>query len=302
MPDSGLTIVVPVYNEAQAIERSIADLIAIKQNAEFDVEVVLVDDGSEDGTQEVLLRHADVGFRMIRHTENRGYGASLKSGLDVAQHRYVAITDADGTYPNHRIVEFYEKAVQEDLDMVVGARTGGAVHIPFIRRPAKWALNQLANYLTRKRIPDLNSGLRVMRKDAVREFLGILPDGFSFTTTITLALLTNNRSVSFVPINYQHREGKSKIRPIYDTLNFIQLILRTVLYFDPLRVFLPASFALITVSLMWGLFSWVVLGLFADASSLLLFLSGIQLGAIGLLADLINRRTAPATATGRPQA
>jgi glycosyltransferase involved in cell wall biosynthesis len=291
MPDSGLTIVVPVYNEVRAIERSIADLIAIKQNAGFDVEVVLVDDGSEDGTQEVLLRETGVGFQMIRHSENRGYGASLKSGLAAAQHQYVAITDADGTYPNHRIVEFYEKAVRDNLDMVVGARTGENVHIPFIRRPAKWVLNRLANYLTRKRIPDLNSGLRVMRRDAVREFLGILPDGFSFTTTITLAFLTSNRSVHFEPIDYHHREGKSKIRPIYDTLNFLQLILRTVLYFDPMKVFLPACILFVSFSVLWGGISWVVFDRFADVSTLLLFLTGIQLAAIGLLADLINRRS-----------
>ena len=166
----------------------------------------------------------------------------------------VVITDSDGTYPNDRIPEL--AAMMTDWDMVVGARTGDEVRVPLVRRPAKWALNMLANVLVETRIPDLNSGLRVFRREVVLRFLPILPNGFSFTTTITLAMLSEGYRVTFVPIDYYARQGRSKIRPVYDTLNFLQLIVRTVLYFNPLRVFLPLSLFFFGAGLVVGLVVW----------------------------------------------
>jgi hypothetical protein len=173
--------------------------------------------------------------------------------------------------------------------MVVGARTGGDAHIPLVRRPAKWLITQLANYLANCRIPDLNSGFRLIRRDLWTRFRSYYPNGFSLTTTITLAALTNGYVVKYHPIAYHHRLGRSKIRPLRDTLNFIQLTIRTVLYFDPLRIFVPLSLVLFAAGLAIGIGS-KLLGDFLDTTTTLLLTASLQIMAIGMLADLVNKR------------
>jgi glycosyltransferase involved in cell wall biosynthesis len=227
---------------------------------------------------------------VIHHRQNRGYGAALKTGLRHAKHDLICITDADGTYPNQRIPELSKRLHDEEYDMVVGARVGANVSIPLMRRPAKWALGRLANYVAGESIPDLNSGLRVFRRGVVMRFVAILPDAFSFTTTITLALLTNRYLVDYVPIDYFARVGKSKIRPIQDTLNFVGLVWRIALYFAPLKLFMPLSALLFLAALVWGTFTLVVLGQLADVSTLVIVMTAFQIAMIGLLAELMNKR------------
>lgn len=285
------TIIVPVFNEAGAIEGAIERLNSIPDVASGRAAVVLVDDGSTDGSSEAMARLIEGrrGFSSVRHRKNRGYGAALKSGIRAAKGNIIVITDADNTYPDHRIPALVE--MMSDYDMVVGARTGANVRIPLIRKPAKWIIGKLANYLSGTRIPDLNSGLRVMRRDVIERFMNILPDGFSFTTTITLAMLTNGYGVHYEPIDYYHREGKSKIRPIKDTLNFVQLIIRTIMYFDPLKIFLPLSFMLLGASIATFVLSAVYLDKIMDTTTAILFIGGIQVLAIGMLADLVDKRS-----------
>lgn len=289
MAKPGLTIIVPVFNEKAGIGRTVDQLAQIVSSQLFDMEVVLVNDGSTDGTEAVLDACRLKDFRVVNHKRNLGYGRAIKTGMAVARYPYLAITDADGTYPNERIPELFAQAVEQNADMVVGSRTGEKAHVPLIRRPTKWILTRLARYLTQTAIPDLNSGLRIMRRSTVERFVRLLPDGFSFTTTITLAMLTNGYQVGFVPINYHVREGKSKIRPIRDTINFLQLIIRTVLYFDPLRVFLPISLSLLFMAVLAYVFR-IIRGYGFGVTIPLLFLSGVQMLAIGMLADLIVRR------------
>lgn len=171
--------------------------------------------------------------------------------------------------------------------MVAGARTKPTAQIPLIRKPAKWMLNQLANYLTGIKIPDLNSGLRLIKKDTLNKFAHLLPNGFSLTTTITLALLTNGFPVKYLPIDYYRREGKSKFRPIKDTLNYFQLIIRTILYFEPLKIFLPAALALFLLSLAVLFYSYFFTPKVMDVTTIILFISAIQILSIGMLADLV---------------
>jgi hypothetical protein len=177
-----------------------------------------------------------------------------------------------------------------DCDMVVGARTGENTHVPLVRRPAKWFITRLAESISGSEIPDLNSGLRVFRKSLAMEFYHLFPKGFSFTTTITLAMLSNDYPVKFIPIDYHARVGSSKIRPIRDTANFIHLILRTVMYFAPLRIFLRLALLLFAASVAVGAYSLIVLGRLMDVTTVVLAVAALQAAMTGMLADLVDKR------------
>jgi glycosyltransferase involved in cell wall biosynthesis len=283
-----VTIVVPAYNEEAGIGPLLRDIQAVMDHTNIPYQLLVVDDGSTDGTAAAALAPG-VGAEVVQHPENRGYGASLKTGIRRARHDLIVITDADGTYPSARIPDLVTDMAY--YDMVVGARVGNQVEIPLARRPAKWAINQLANWMAGTRIPDLNSGLRAFRKEMAQQFLRILPDGFSFTTTITLATLERGYKVKYVPIDYHRRAGRSKIRPIYDTLNFIQLIIRTTMYFAPLRIFLPVALLLLLVALGIMVYSKIVLGQLMDVTVVVTFLASLQIAMAGLLADLVDKRS-----------
>lgn len=283
--DLGLvSIIIPAYNEENAIVETIEQVRGVMSASRYDYELIIVNDGSTDNTGE---KARQAGARAINHEENQGYGASLKTGILAAKGDWIVITDADGTYPNDRIPDLLKEAGPND--MVVGARVGDAAKIPLIRRPAKWALAQFANYLAETKIPDYNSGLRVFRKDMAKRFFKILPSGFSFTTTITLSSLTNGYRVKYIPIAYYERTGKSKIKPIRDTYRFFMLIVRTTVYFNPLKVFMPLSFMLFTLGAGKMVHEVVTAGGLAE-TSIFLILASFQMAALGLLADMIDKR------------
>src|SRR5262249_32059213 len=237
---------------------------------------------------------------VLRHEVNRGYGASLKTGIRSAKYDLVCIMDADGTYPADKLPEMIKEGQQ--ADMIVGARQAGSGNSSLGRQPAKWFLNRLANFMTGTKIPDLNSGMRVLRRDMVLEYIDILPDRFSFTTTITLAGLCDGYRVKYMPIEYGRRVGNSKIKPI-DALNFFILILRTMTYFRPLRIFVPISLMLLAVGVVK--FVMDVYAILIDihdpparisGTSVLFGLGSLQMLSIGIVADLIaflRRRRAP---------
>ncbi|MEM6487725.1 MAG: glycosyltransferase [Pseudomonadota bacterium] len=233
-----VSVVVPCYNEEDAIEDTVALLDkTLAVCAPF--EIVVVNDGSTDETAEKLagIESKYPALRVVTHKANSGYGAALKTGFVAARSPVVAITDADGTYP----IDMLPKLVSliEECDMVVGARTGADVTYSKIRALPKIFLRAWASWISAYDIPDINSGMRVFKREAVLKYLRVLPDGFSFTTTITICMLTNYHQVHYEPINYRARIGKSKIKPIQDTIRFVQLILRTGMYFAPLRVLSP---------------------------------------------------------------
>ncbi len=286
-----LSIVIPAYNEESGIAGVVNDLLdslSFLEEEGESAEIIIVNDGSTDGTGRIISSIDSPIVRLIEHEQNRGYGASLKTGIRNAQAPWILITDADGTYPNSAIPSLWnERSVN---DMVVGARTGPIQSTPLLRRPPKWVLRKLASYLSKTTIPDLNSGLRLMKSEIIHQFENILPMGFSFTTTITLSMLSAGYRVKYVPIDYLKRHGKSKIRPIYDTINFLQLIVRTIMFFDPLRIFLPVSLMFILGSIGVGLGSFFYLDRFLDSTTVVLFVTGVQILALGMLADIINRR------------
>jgi glycosyltransferase involved in cell wall biosynthesis len=287
----GVTVVVPVYNEEGGVVGVFERLSKVDLGAP--VELLAIDDGSQDETGSKL---ADLAARMpnlrvVTHRANMGYGAALKTGFTHAKNDVVVITDADGTYPEDRIIDLLE-CIDDGAEMAVGARLGENVSIPLIRRPPKWVLRKLASFLAGAPIPDLNSGLRAFRRELVLQYRPILPQGFSFTTTITLASLTNGHRVEYVAVDYAKRAGRSKIRPIHDTLAFTSLIIRTVLYFNPLKIFYPVAFALwltLMGSLAYDLFLEDPPNL--GDKTVLLFVALVQVLTVGLLADLMDKRT-----------
>jgi glycosyltransferase involved in cell wall biosynthesis len=279
-------VVVPAYNEINSIQNTIEDLISILDNSLY--EIIVVDDNSTDGTFDKISNIN--GIKVITHSKNSGYGASIKSGIIESKYELIAITDADGTYPNDKIPSLLTSLNNDDADMVVGSRTGTNVNIPLIRRPAKWFIGKLANYVTNQKIPDINSGLRVFKKKSFLNFISIIPDGFSLTTTITLGMLSGGYNVKFKDIDYFKRAGKSKIKPIRDTINFIKLILKMGLFFAPFKIFLPLSFFILLLSFIWGIISKFYFGLLADVSVLILSMAAFQTMLFALIAELINRR------------
>ena len=279
-----VSVIIPAYNEEGGVGEVVRATRQILTRAKIQHEVLVVDDGSQDHT---ALRAYQAGAKVIPMGENRGYGASIKAGMRQAKYDLIAITDADGTYPVEELPVLVQ--MTKNADMVVGARTKPGAAIPSLRRIPKWLLGKWANYLADRKIPDLNSGLRVFRKTVALRYEGLFPNGFSFTTTITLALECHGYIVKYRPIDYALRVGKSKIKPIQDTFNFFSLVLRVVMYFKPLKIFIPLS----------GIIFLVALAQAADAaihqaalpsSTLFLLVAGVQVAALGLLADLLVKR------------
>ena len=283
--NEGLSIIIPVFNEERSILTTLSAISKIMQNSGITYELIVVNDASTDATPARIS--AGVGnIKILHHKQNKGYGAALKTGIRASTYNIAAITDADQTYPNERIPEFYH--LMKDYGMVVGQRSFSK--LPLLTRPAKWFITRLANYLTETKIPDINSGLRLFRKKHAKRFFPLLPDGFSFTSTITIAMLSSELPVKYVPIKYYAREGKSKIQPFYDTLNFIQLIIRTIIYFNPLKIFIPLFLFFIALAAGVFVIGLVFFDLILNVTVSILFTTGVNLLAVGMLADLIDKR------------
>lgn len=275
--EHAVSVVIPAFNEGSHIAAQVADVRQAMEKTGWTYELIVVDDGSSDRT---AVEAETSGARVLRRPKNRGYGAALKAGIQRARFGWILITDADGTYPTESIP--FLLALADQNDMVVGARLGKSVNIPLVRRPAKWFLTRLASYLAGMRLPDINSGLRLMRRSLLDRYLGLLPDGFSFTTTITLAAACNGHAVEYVSIDYHARLGKSKIRARH-AYDFTLLILRTIVLFNPLKVFIPAGAVLFVAAVGKFVYDVTVRGL--TESFLLTLIAPLIIWAVGLLAD-----------------
>jgi glycosyltransferase involved in cell wall biosynthesis len=276
-----LSVVIPAFNEEKGIAQSIAEVRAVLSTLPISFEIVVVNDGSTDGTKAVAEQS---GARVISSPENRGYGASLKRGILAGNSAYIAIIDADGTYPASSLPKMWEMA--QSADMVVGARDAGMTNVPLVRRPAKFILNNFANVMARRTITDLNSGLRIFRRTSLMSFLPLLPSGFSFTTTITLYMLGSDMTVDYLPIQYRRRIGKSSMRS-RDFFNFLLLVLRAIVLFSPLRVFLPLGAVLFVIGLAKAVYD-IVIGNLSE-TAVLGILAAILIWSFGLIADMIGR-------------
>jgi glycosyltransferase involved in cell wall biosynthesis len=272
-----VTVVIPAYNEGLHVARQIRDVARVLDQSAWEYEIIVVDDGSVDGTGLAALAE-DV--RVLRNRRNRGYGAALKRGIAVAQYPWILIIDADGTYPVSVIPSLLDEA--DTNEMVVGARVTANRKIPLARRPAKWFLTRLASYLAERNLPDLNSGLRLIRRDLVEKYRHLLPAGFSFTTTITLAATCDDHEVTYIPIDYAARVGTSKIRPGH-AYEFLLLVLRIIVFFNPLRVFVPLGLLMAALGLAKFIYDLTLQNI--SESALLGLLGALIVWAVGLLAD-----------------
>ena len=294
--ENKVSIVIPAYNEEKSISKVIDEILSVMDKENFNYEIIVVDDGSNDMTFDILQKK-DV--TVFRHSTNKGYGAALKTGIINSTNNIILITDADCTYPESDIPVILKEL--DNADMVVGSRINSYFNISLCRRLAKWILKLLAQYITEEKISDLNSGMRAFRRDVFYRYINILPDKFSFTTTITVAMLMDKYEIKYLPINYRIRVGKSKIIP-WDFFSFITLILRLSVYFNPLRIFLPFSMILIFLSfvklisdiyLAMNKYGLSLISLYSNPmvsiSSMILFVSGVQILLIGMIADSISR-------------
>ncbi len=282
-----ISVVIPAYNEELAIGDDLKAIRDALNGANLEHEIIVVDDGSTDRTAEIVRGFPDV--RLLSHPFNRGTGAARTTGLRAARGDVIVMTDADGTYPNHDIPRLVEAL--EGYDMVIGARRKEAGSLKWLRSPAKGFIRMLASYLAGTKIPDLNSGFRAFRREPAMRFLRILPNTHSWVSTITLAFLTNGYAVNYLPIDYYRRKGRSSFHPLRDTYNYLSLVVRTIVYFNPLKVFLPASLFLLVFGGGKVVYDIITYNWHFAPSTVTLILTGIQVGALGVLADLIVRRS-----------
>jgi glycosyltransferase involved in cell wall biosynthesis len=293
-----LTVVVPCYNEEQGIAATVETIVGGFEAAvpahdaagAIGFEVLIVDDGSTDRSAAAIesLSRRWPCVRSLRHDQNEGYGAALKTALRGARSELVAMTDADGSYPSARLGELVRALA--DADMVVGARAPDDPHYPMLRRLPKTLLTWWVSWLVGRRVPDINSGFRAFRRAEALRFLPLLPNGFSFTTTVTIAMLRSGLRVRWLPIATAPRRGRSKIRPIRDTVAFVQLILRSGIYFAPLRMLAPlvAVAGLATLASLG--YDALVLRNLTEKSLILLVLT-TSTALFALLADMIDKRS-----------
>jgi glycosyltransferase involved in cell wall biosynthesis len=283
-----VSVIIPVYNEEQAIGDDLDVIIRTMEASDYDYEIIVVDDGSTDRSAEIVRERSQV--RLIQHPYNRGTGAARTTGIKEARGDVIAMTDGDGTYPNQDIPRLL--GYMDHYDMVVGARTRESGTAKWLRSPVKHLIRLLASYLVGMRIPDLNSGFRVFSKDVAQRYLSILPRTHSWVSTITIAFLSDGHTVKYAPIDYYPRKGRSSFRPIADTYNYLSLVARTVMYFEPLKVFLPVASVLGVIAiakLIRDLFTYPFF--YIPGDTLLIVFVAAQVLVIGLLADLIVRKS-----------
>ncbi|MEU4718796.1 glycosyltransferase family 2 protein [Nonomuraea dietziae] len=287
-----VTIVLPCYNEQDHVLDEVERITKAMDSSGYTYELVAVDDCSTDATlarlEEAAPRFPHMRIRAFHR--NGGSGTVRRIGTQEARGEIVVWTDADMTYPNERIPELVQILEKDQtVDQVVGARTTEEGSHKILRVPAKWVIRKIAEKLAGQKIPDLNSGLRAFRKSVARPYLRLLPPGFSCVTTITLSFLSNQHDVYYLPIEYAKRAGKSKFSFVSDAYRYILQVLRMVMYFNPLKVLMPPALWLVGIGFVKFVTDMVRTPFYIPTNTIMIVLSGMLIGSVALLADLIVR-------------
>lgn len=290
-----VSVVLPIYNEKGHLRTEIDRITASLAASKYSFEIVVVDDGSNDGSQTELATIP--GITLITHRRNQGSGAARRTGTTAARGRVVVWTDVDMTYPNDRIPELVD--AMDGYDHIVGWRQTEEGTHKLLRTPAKWIIRKLASYLSETDIKDLNSGLRAFRRDVAMQYVHELPKGFSCVTTLTMSFLGNGYSIAFFPIDYFPRAGRSKFHWLRDTRRYILQVIRMTLSYNPLKVFLPIGLFLLAAGLIKLGYDWSNRDFRLAANTLLVFFAALQVITVGLLADLVVRATKSANQVPR---
>lgn len=291
MPEANpdISVVLPVYNESGHLQDEVKRIQHALDHSSYSYEIIIVDDGSTDGSAAVATSLPEV--RVIQFGRNRGAGSARRYGTMAARGDVVVWTDVDMTYPNESIPELVDQL--NGYDQVVGARASEAGTVRLLRRPAKWLIRALASYLSRTKIPDLNSGFRAFRREVGDQFLYLLPAGFSCVTTITMAFLSNGYSVNYVPIEYSPRAGNSKFHWWNDTKRFVLQVIRMILMHEPIRFFGPPAVLLWLAGSGKLFYDLIDKGFRVATNTLVILGLAFALTSIGLIADLmvqLNRK------------
>jgi glycosyltransferase involved in cell wall biosynthesis len=287
-----VSIILPCYNEQDHVAAEIERICVAMDASGYDYELLAFDDASTDDTL-ARLHEAAPRFpqmQIVHFHRNGGSGTVRRIGTQRARGEIVVWTDADMSYPNDRIPELVQLLEKDAaIDQVVGARTSEQGTHKILRIPAKWFIRKLAEQLTGSQIPDLNSGLRAFRREVALPYLRLLPPGFSCVTTITIAFLSNQHDVRYVPIEYSKRAGHSKFKFVTDAYRYILQVLRMVMYFNPLKVLMPLALVLLGLGIAKGIFDLVVHPFRLADDTVLVFVTGLLIASLALLADLIVR-------------
>lgn len=282
-----VSVVLPIYNEKGHLRAEIDRIREALEASRYSYELIVVDDGSNDGSEAELSRIE--GITLITHRRNQGSGGARRTGTTAARGRVVVWTDVDMTYPNDLIPDLVD--AMEGVDHVVGWRQTEEGTHKLLRTPAKWVIRKLASFLSETDIKDLNSGLRAFRRDVAMQYVHELPKGFSCVTTLTMSFLGNGYSIGFFPIQYFPRAGRSKFHWLRDTRRYILQVIRMTLSYNPLKVFLPVGLGLLVIGLVKLGFDWAERDFRLAANTLLIFFAALQVITVGLLADLVVRAT-----------
>jgi len=281
-----ISVVLPAYNEAESVEWVIDKTREALDSGGYNYEILLVDDASTDNTAELAEQK---NVRVVRRARNQGSGAARKTGILEAKGEIIAMMDVDGSYDPADLPAMLAEI--ESYDMINGVREQERGTLKFLRVPTKWLLKKLAEFLSGQKIPDLNTGMKVFRKSVIKRYFWAIPDGFSCVTSMTLALVTNGHRLGYVPIRYHKRIGKSKFHPIKDTAKYLQTIVRLVIYFDPMKFFLPLSLGVFLIGVIKTIYDWFFVIQKMQLSDIVIILAGIMLFVLGIVSDLIVSQT-----------
>lgn len=279
MPD--ISIIIPAYREEAVISSVITDIRRVMDTTGHRYEIIVIDDGSDD---ETAAKAEKAGARLIRHPYNIGNGAAVKTGIRNANGEILVTLDGDGQHSPEDIPRLLEK--MDSYDMAVGARTGDS-EASLHRTMANRIYNRFATYMCKRRIEDLTSGFRAIKRDIARQFVSLLPNTFSYPTTITMAVVRSGYSLAYVPIKTTRRTGKSKINPVKDGSRFLLIIIKIATLFSPMRVFLPVSVTMFLAGLIWGLFKIIFMGGRYGPTSAMLMTVSVVIFMVGLVSEQV---------------